>query len=229
MQDDLLAIEKLSVSFQEEEAVKDISFSIKRGEVLAVVGESGSGKSVTSLSILQLLPIQASLKGTIFFDNDHHKINLASLSSKGLQQIRGNKISMVFQEPMSSLNPVKSCGSQVLETILLHKKIDKRAAVKQVMNLFEQVQLPDPDKIFYRFPNEISGGQKQRVMIAMAMCCQPQLLICDEPTTALDVMVQEEILLLIKQLQQTTNMSVLFISHDINLVAAIADRVAIFY
>ncbi len=229
MQEQLLAIDRLSVSFQQEKAVSDISFSIKKGEVLAVVGESGSGKSVTSLSILQLLPIKASIRGSILFKDENKNINLVALSAKGLQQIRGNKISMVFQEPMSSLNPVKNCGSQVLEAILLHKKINKQAAKQAVIELFQQVQLPNPGNIFYRYPHEISGGQKQRVMIAMAMCCQPQLLICDEPTTALDVMVQKEILLLIKQLQLTNNMSVLFISHDINLVAEIADRVAIFY
>jgi len=229
MPNSLLQIKNLSVSFRQQSAVNNVSFSIQKGEMLAIVGESGSGKSVTSLSILQLLPAKAVISGDIFWDDKNQKINLVHLSEKGLQHIRGNKIAMVFQEPMTSLNPVKSCGHQVLEAILLHKKIKKEDAYKKVIELFNQVQLPEPENIFRRYPHQISGGQKQRVMIAMAMSCHPDVLICDEPTTALDVLVQKEILLLIKNLQQQNNMSVLFISHDLNLVAEIADSIAIFY
>ena len=225
----LLQINDLSVSFRQQQAVKDISFEIKKGETLAIVGESGSGKSVTSLSIMQLLSSHAHISGNIFLDNNNEPIDLVRLSARGMQHIRGNKIGMIFQEPMTSLNPVKRCGHQVSEAVLLHNKIDKTAAHERVIDLFRQVQLPDPENLYKRYPHEISGGQKQRVMIAMAMSCNPQLLICDEPTTALDVLVQKEILLLIKKLQQQTDMSVLFISHDLNLVAEIADRIVIFY
>ncbi|ANI88207.1 ABC transporter ATP-binding protein [Arachidicoccus ginsenosidimutans] len=227
--DSLLAIQNLSVSFRQQRAVDNISLSLSKGEVLAIVGESGSGKSVTSLSVIRLLSNNAKITGDIFLNENDEKINLVHLSKKGLQQIRGNKIAMIFQEPMTSLNPVKTCGNQVSEAILLHKKISRSEAHKKVVELFTQVQLPDPENIFRRYPHQISGGQKQRVMIAMAMSCEPDLLICDEPTTALDVLVQKEILLLIKKLQQSKQMSVLFISHDLNLVAEIADKIAIFY
>ena len=229
MSEPLLQIKNLSISFREQQAVRGISLSIEKGETLAIVGESGSGKSVTSLSVLQLLPATAAISGAVFWNDKNKKINLVHLSEKGLQQIRGNKIAMIFQEPMTSLNPVKTCGHQVLEAILLHEKIKKEDAYKKVIELFEQVQLPEPENIFRRYPHQISGGQKQRVMIAMAMSCHPDLLICDEPTTALDVLVQKEILLLIKKLQRQNKMSVLFISHDLNLVAEIADSIAIFY
>lgn len=225
----LLQITDLSVSFRQQQAVKQISFDIEKGETLAIVGESGSGKSVTSLSIMRLLSRAAHICGSIILENDDGPVNLIRLSDEGMQHIRGNRIGMIFQEPMTSLNPVKRCGQQILEAILLHDNIDKNAAYKRVISLFQQVQLPDPERLYNRYPHEISGGQKQRVMIAMAMSCNPQLLICDEPTTALDVLVQKEILLLIKKLQQQNDMSVLFISHDLNLVAEIADRIAIFY
>ena len=231
----LLAIQNLSVDFVSESgttaAVKNISLTVNKGEIVAIVGESGSGKSVTSLSILQLLPKPPAHypQGKIIFTEAEKSIDLLQLGHKELRTIRGNKISMIFQEPMSSLNPVISCGDQVMEAILVHKKISKAEAKKQTIQWFEKVKLPEPAKIFNRYPHQLSGGQKQRVMIAMAMCCQPQLLICDEPTTALDVTVQKTILQLIKQLQQEQNMGVIFITHDLGVVAEIADRIAIMY
>jgi peptide/nickel transport system ATP-binding protein len=231
----LLRIENLSVDFISESgktsAVKDISLTIDKGEILALVGESGSGKSVTSLSILQLLPRPPAHypQGKILFTEEHNGIDLLQLSHKQLRSIRGAKIAMIFQEPMSSLNPVIRCGVQVMEALLVHKPITKAEAKRQAIEWFRKVQLPTPEKMFDRYPHQLSGGQKQRVMIAMAMCCQPQLLICDEPTTALDVTVQKTILRLIKELQQEQNMGVLFITHDLGVVAEIAHRVAIMY
>ncbi|MGZ3881044.1 MAG: ABC transporter ATP-binding protein [Flavisolibacter sp.] len=232
----LLRIENLYVDFitdqQTTHAVKDISLVVNRGEILAIVGESGSGKSVTSLSILQLLPKPPAHypAGKILFSEDGDTtFNLLTASTRELQQLRGQKIAMIFQEPMTSLNPVMSCGRQVMEALLVHKKISSKDARQETVNWFEKVKLPEPAKMFSRYPHELSGGQKQRVMIAMAMCCQPSLLICDEPTTALDVTVQKTILELIKELQQQQNMGVIFITHDLGVVAEIADRVAIMY
>ena len=231
----LLHIDDLSVHFRTDQettkAVKNIQLSLYRGEILALVGESGSGKSVTSLSILQLLPSPPAYyaSGKILFSADEKTIDLLKTDKKTLQKIRGNNIAMIFQEPMTSLNPVISCGNQVMEALLQHKKLNKQGAKKITLEWFEKVKLPQPEKIFNRYPHQLSGGQKQRVMIAMAMCCQPSLLICDEPTTALDVTVQKSILQLIKQLQQEQNMGVLFITHDLGLVAEFADRTAIMY
>ena len=231
----LLSIEDLSVDFitnqQTTHAVKNISLQVSRGEVLAIVGESGSGKSVTSLSILQLLPKPPAKfsNGKIFFRDGSVQLELISATPKQIGEIRGSKIAMIFQEPMSSLNPLMSCGNQVKETVLLHKKISSAEAKQQTIEWFEKVKLPDPEKIFYRYPHELSGGQKQRVMIAMAMCCHPSLLICDEPTTALDVTVQKTILQLIKELQEQENIGVIFITHDLGVVAEIASRVAIMF
>lgn len=231
----LLSIENLSVDFIAEkeitQAVKNIDLHVNKGEILALVGESGSGKSVTALSILQLIPsppVQYT-NGKIFFSENNQTLDLLKLGKKELQSTRGNKISMIFQEPMTSLNPVLNCGQQVMEALLVHKKLSSSQAKKSTIEWFEKVKLPDPEKIFYRYPHQLSGGQKQRVMIAMAMCCQPSLLICDEPTTALDVTVQKTILELIKELQQQQNMGVIFITHDLGVVAEIADRVAIMY
>jgi peptide/nickel transport system ATP-binding protein len=232
----LLSIENLSVDFiadqQITHAVKDISFQLSRGEIVAIVGESGSGKSVTSLSILQLLPRPPAnyRHGKIIFHKEHAQpIDLLTAHPKQMRRIRGSEIAMIFQEPMTSLNPVMNCGKQVMEALLVHKKISSTEAKKQTIEWFEKVKLPQPDQIFSRYPHELSGGQKQRVMIAMAMCCRPSLLICDEPTTALDVTVQKTILQLIKELQQQENMGVIFITHDLGVVAEIADRVAIMY
>jgi peptide/nickel transport system ATP-binding protein len=232
----LLSIQNLQVDFITEgnafTAVKDVSVDVQNGEVVAIVGESGSGKSVTSLSILQLLPSPPAkyIQGEILFTDKHGKnVDLIKASREYLQQVRGNEISMIFQEPMSSLNPVHTCGEQVKEAIILHQKISKDEAKQKTITLFESTQLPDPALIYNRYPHQLSGGQKQRVMIAMAMSCNPSLLICDEPTTALDVTVQKTILQLIKKLQQQNNMGVIFITHDLSVVAEIADKVVVMY
>jgi peptide/nickel transport system ATP-binding protein len=232
----LLTIENLSIDFVTDNhitnAVKNISLMVNRGEILALVGESGSGKSVTSLSILQLLPqpqAKYSNGSIVFSENGIDKIELIHAGQKLIRQVRGHKIAMIFQEPMTSLNPVMTCGRQVMEAILVHKRTGMDDARKQTIEWFAKVKLPDPEKMFDRYPHQLSGGQKQRVMIAMAMCCHPSLLICDEPTTALDVTVQKTILDLIKELQQQENMGVVFITHDLGVVSEIADNVAIMY
>jgi peptide/nickel transport system ATP-binding protein len=232
----LLQIKNLSVDFVTDSeniaAVKNISFEVSKGETVAVVGESGSGKTVTSLSILQLLPSPSAQykTGEIFFsENGTERLNLLILTGKKLRKIRGNKISMIFQEPMTSLNPVQTCGSQVMEAMLLHEKITRKQAKQKTIDLFNQVKLPDAAAMLNRYPHQLSGGQKQRVMIAMAMSCNPSVLIADEPTTALDVTVQKTILQLIKELQQKQQMGVIYITHDLALVAEIADKVIVMY
>jgi len=232
----LLQINNLSLNFIAESgtvnALKNITLALNKGEVVALVGESGSGKSVTSLSILQLLPSPPAkfTTGTILFsENGTDVSDLLKRSRHEMQDIRGNKIAMIFQEPMTSLNPVLTCGDQVMEAILLHKKVSKTAAKQKTISWFEKVKLPNPVAVFNRYPHQLSGGQKQRVMIAMAMCCEPALLICDEPTTALDVTVQKTILQLIKELQEQLNMGVIFITHDLGVVAEIADRAVVMY
>ncbi len=232
----LLSIQNLSINFTSNEetlsAVTNISIDVQSGELVAIVGESGSGKSVTALSILQLLPSPPAkyTRGEVWFsDKAGKRTNLLKASPEYLRQIRGNEISMIFQEPMTSLNPVFTCGDQVMEAIVLHQKTSKKEARQRTIDLFDSVQLPAPSLIYDRYPHELSGGQKQRVMIAMAMSCHPSLLICDEPTTALDVTVQKNILQLIKNLQKGKNMSVIFISHDLGLVAEIADKVIVMY
>ncbi|HRD58098.1 MAG TPA: ABC transporter ATP-binding protein [Ferruginibacter sp.] len=226
----LLQVKNLSIGFNQNgevlPIVKGISFEARHGKLTAIVGESGSGKSVTSLAMLQLLPRQAVVSGEAIFNNNA-ALNLLSATNKVIRSIRGNKIAMIFQEPMTSLNPVFTCGQQVVETIVEHKKISKSEAKKLTLQLFEEVELPNPEIIFKRYPHQISGGQKQRVMIAIAMSCQPALLIADEPTTALDVRVQKNILGLIKKLQQQNNMAVLFITHDLALVNEVADEVIV--
>ncbi len=232
----LLEIKNLSLDFSAESgtvhALKNISLSVNKGEVVALVGESGSGKSITSLSILQLLPSPPAkyISGEILFSEDGHTPeDLLKRDRYALQNIRGNKIAMIFQEPMTSLNPVLTCGNQVMEALLQHKKISAQQAKQQTIAWFEKVKLPDPQAAFNRYPHQLSGGQKQRVMIAMAMCCEPSLLICDEPTTALDVTVQKTILQLIKELQLQSGMGVIFITHDLGVVAEIADRALVLY
>jgi len=230
----LLQVNNLSISFEQDEklntVVKDISFNVHKGKLTAIVGESGSGKSVTALSLLQLLPAQATVNGSLLFNAlGEYKTDLATASSKEIKKIRGNQIAMIFQEPMTSLNPVFTCGYQVMESLVIHKKISRKEARQKVIELFEQVELPNPAAMLKRYPHQISGGQKQRVMIAMAMSCNPSLLIADEPTTALDVRVQKNILQLLKKLQQQQQMSVLFITHDLGLVAAFADEVLVMH
>ncbi len=236
MQRPLLEIKDLSIDFQTKDGfskgVSKLNLSVHANEILAIVGESGSGKSITALSILQLLaaPPATYRSGSILF---HHKdgsvVNLLSLASKDIQNIRGNEIGMIFQEPMTSLNPVFTCGSQVMEALQRHQKLNTKEAKAKTIELFTKVQLPRPEEIFHRYPHELSGGQKQRVMIAMAMSCNPALLIADEPTTALDVTVQHTILKLMQSLQQETGMGIIFITHDLGLVQDFADRVAVLY
>lgn len=232
----LLTITDLSIAFKTDRgltpALKNVSFTVNSGEVVALVGESGSGKSITSLSILQLLPSPLTVytSGKILFSQDgHNQLNILTQNKTALQQIRGNKIAMIFQEPMTSLNPVHTCGRQVMEALLTHKKITVKEAKAKAIAWFEKVKLPHPAAIFDRYPHQLSGGQKQRVMIAMAMCCEPALLICDEPTTALDVTVQKTVLTLIKELQQQLHMGVIFITHDLGVVAEIADKAIVMY
>ncbi|MFL5747440.1 MAG: ABC transporter ATP-binding protein [Niastella sp.] len=232
----LLQINNLQVDFVTEigttTAVKDISITVNRGEIVAIVGESGSGKSVTSLSILQLLPKPPAryTNGEILFSaGEEAPVNLLSQTPDQMRSIRGNQIAMIFQEPMTSLNPVFTCGHQVQEALRLHLKIGKKEAHQKTIDLFNRVKLPNPEQLFRRYPHQLSGGQKQRVMIAMAMSCEPSLLICDEPTTALDVTVQKTILQLIKELQQTQQMGVIFITHDLGVVAEVADRAVVMY
>ncbi len=228
----LLSVKNLSIHFKTEgsetASVKNSSFTVGPGELVAIVGESGSGKSITALSILQLLPKQAVVTGEILFDKKE-QVDLLKLSEKQITGIRGNEIAMIFQEPMTSLNPVFTCGYQVMETILLHQQLNKETARKKTIELFEKVKLPDPANLLKRYPHELSGGQKQRVMIAMAMSCNPTLLIADEPTTALDVTVQKTILELIKSLQLQNKMGVIFITHDLGIVADIADKILVMY
>ena len=232
----LFEIKNLSVDFitasGTTSAVKNISLEVNRCETVAVVGESGSGKTVTSLSILQLLssPPAHYKNGKILFSDDGiSAVDLLKLNNDELRIIRGNKIAMIFQEPMTSLNPVKTCGEQVMEAMRIHQPLSKKQAEAKTIKLFEQVKLPDPSSMLDRYPHEISGGQKQRVMIAMAVSCHPALLIADEPTTALDVTVQKNILQLIKELQVKEQMSVIYITHDLGLVAGIADKVIVMY
>ncbi len=232
----VLAVKNLCVAFQTENGPRtvlhDISFHLMPGESLAIVGESGSGKSVTALSILRLLPIPPAQiqEGQILFSPGTEKpIDLLQCSGKEMMAIRGAGIGMIFQEPMSSLNPVFTCGHQVKEALQTHFKLTDKEAKAKAIDWFQRVKLPDPPAIYDRYPHELSGGQKQRVMIAMAMCGNPSILICDEPTTALDVTVQKTILDLIHALQQETGMSVIFITHDLGVVAEIADRCLVMY
>jgi peptide/nickel transport system ATP-binding protein len=226
----LLSVNEFSVSFGNKgnsiEVLHSISFDVLVNEILGIVGESGSGKSVTSLSIMGLLPKkQAKLSGEILFEDK----NLLKSDEKEFRKIRGSEIAMIFQEPMSALNPSLKCGFQVSEILRLHLKMNASEAKKETISLFEKVKLPRPIEIFNSYPHQISGGQMQRVMIAMAIACKPKLLIADEPTTALDVTVQKEIISLLKNIQQETKMAMLFISHDLSLVSEIADRVLVMY
>lgn len=231
MKTPLLQIDHVTVAFKKEgnwtPIVKNSSFQLHENEILGIVGESGSGKSVTSLAIMGLLPkaISKISEGAILFEGK----NIADLTPKELQKFRGNDVAMIFQEPMSSLNPSLKCGYQVVEILQQHTSLSKKEIKQEVIALFEKVKLPDPEVIFDKYPHQISGGQKQRVMIAMAIACKPKILIADEPTTALDVTVQKEIILLLKELQQQTKMSILFISHDLSLVSEIANRVLVMY
>ncbi len=226
----LLNVKNLSISFRNTknnvEVVHSISFHINRNEILGVVGESGSGKSVTAMAILGLLSKkESSVGGELLFEGQ----DLLSLTNENIRKLRGSKIAMIFQEPMTALNPSMTCGEQVSEIISLHLKKTKSKIKKEVISLFKKVKLPRPDEIYNNYPHQISGGQMQRVMIAMAIACKPKLLIADEPTTALDVTVQKEIIALLKEIQKETKMSLLFISHDLGLVSQISDRTLVMY
>ena len=231
----LLKVEGLRVVFRQNNgqhltAVNDISFTLHRGQTLGVLGESGSGKSVTALSILQLLPsdIQVQNQGQFFFyDQNHQQIALHKLSEKQLNRYRGNRIAMIFQEPKSALNPVFKVGHQIMEAVLLHTNLNKKAAKTKTIEWLEKVQLTETERIFNAYPHQLSGGQLQRIMIAMAMSCQPDLLIADEPTTGLDVTVQKEILQLMRDLQKETNCAIFFISHDLGVIHEIANEVIV--
>jgi len=232
----LLEVNNLVTDFKTEDeyvrAVNDVSFVLNSGETIGIVGESGSGKSVTALSIMQLIPNppgRVSGGQIIYHTKDHRKIDLTKISAKEMRSLRGNDIGMIFQEPMTSLNPVIKCGEQVMEAIILHQKINKRAARLRTLELFNMVQLPTPELMLDRYPHQLSGGQKQRVMIAMAMSCNPSILIADEPTTALDVTVQKTILDVMLDLQRKNNMGILFITHDLGVIAELADKVVVMY
>ncbi len=232
----LLEIRNLRVQFTNDEgtvnAVKGIDFTLHRGETLGIVGESGSGKSVTSLAIMRLIatPPGRIVEGEIlYYPKEGNPVDLLKLTEAEMQQRRGNDVAMIFQEPMTSLNPVMKCGAQVAEALILHKKMEVAAAKTAVLALFEQVKLPNPSRIYDSYPHQLSGGQKQRVMIAMAMSCQPDILIADEPTTALDVTVQKRILELMRELKTEIDASIIFITHDLGVIAEIADRVLVMY
>lgn len=230
----ILEVEHLRVQFTSDSgtttAVVDESFSIRPGETLALVGESGSGKSVTSLSVMRLVEhgggkiVNGSIKLRC---RDGRVVDLRHANKSELQHLRGSEVAMIFQEPMTSLNPVFTVGAQIAESLILHRGMDEKEALKEAVHLLELVRIPDAERISLRFPYQLSGGMRQRVMIAMALACKPQLLIADEPTTALDVTVQAQILALISELQKEIGMAVLFITHDMGVVAQIADRVAV--
>jgi len=231
----LLEVKNLVTEFQTEDetvkAVNDVSFTLNKGETIGIVGESGSGKSVTSLSAMRLIPNPPGriASGEILFHTEDGVVDLTKATEKEMRSYRGNEIAMIFQEPMTSLNPVYTCGDQVAEAIMLHQKVTKKEAKEKTIELFKKVQLPRPDSIFDTYPHQISGGQKQRVMIAMAMSCNPSILIADEPTTALDVTVQKTILELMMKLQREEDMGILFITHDLGVIAELADKVVVMY
>jgi len=227
----LLDVKDLRVNFRtyggRVYAVRGVSFHVDEGECVAVVGESGCGKTVTSKAIMRLIPSPPGeiTSGEILFEN----IDLLRLSEKNMLEIRGSKISMIFQDPMTYLNPTMTIGRQIQESIVRHTKLDKKQVKNRVLEMLNLVGLPDPEKRIHQYPHEFSGGMRQRVMIAMAMACNPKLLIADEPTTALDVTIQAQILELMKSLQKKFNTSIMLITHDLGVVANMADRVLVYY
>ncbi len=227
----LLEVKNLKTFFFTEEgvvkAVNDVSFEVDEGQTLGLVGESGCGKSVTSLSIMKLIPTPPGkiISGQILFNGE----DIVNISEKDMHQIRGNKIAMIFQEPMTALNPVFTVGHQISEVFTLHQKISKREAKDITIELLKTVGIPEPEKRFHQYPFELSGGMRQRVMIAMALTCNPKLLIADEPTTALDVTIQAQILELIKEMQKKFNSAVILITHDLAVIAETVDYVAVMY
>ncbi len=235
MEDILLEVKNLTVDFNTEEgsfkAINGISYTLEKGQCLGIVGESGSGKTVSSLALMRLIPRPGKISGgeLIFNSKRNGKTAIQNLSEKEMRRFRGNEIGMIFQEPLTSLNPVLTCGFQVMETIMLHQEVSKAESRNRTLELFKRVKLPRPETILDSYPHQLSGGQKQRVMIAMAMSCNPSLLIADEPTTALDVTVQKTILELMRELQEENGMSILFISHDLGVIAEIADKALVMY
>jgi len=229
----LLEVNNFTLSFQNKgtplKVVENVSFNLNKGETLGIVGESGSGKSMTALSVLNLQPHSASVSGDIYYYQKNNAINLLKLSDKNWLSFRGKSISMIFQEPMTSLNPTMKCGKQVAEILFIHTDLSHDKRYKRVIALFEEVKLPDPQRIYNSYPHEISGGQKQRVMIAMAIALKPSILIADEPTTALDVTVQKAIINLLKDIQEKYAISIIFISHDLGVIAQIAHQVLVMY
>jgi peptide/nickel transport system ATP-binding protein len=210
-------------------AVRDLSFSIAPGEVLGLVGESGSGKSITSLAIMRLLPPQARMSGEILFSENGSTHNLPELADDSMRQLRGSRVAMIFQEPMTALNPVMRVGDQIAEAVRAHHALPKREAWQRSVAAMSDVAIPEPERRARDYPHQLSGGMRQRVMIAMAIVNRPQLLIADEPTTALDVTIQAQILDLLAELRTKFGLAMLFISHDLAVVSEIADRVAVMY
>ena len=230
MSETILSVKNLQVSFQtfdgKVQAVRGIDFDLKKGETLAIVGESGSGKSVTTRSIIQLLSANTLIEnGEIIFEQE----NILEKSESEMQQIRGKKIAMIFQDPMTSLDPTMKVGMQVAESMIKHLKLSKKEALQQAVQLLEQVGIPNAEKRVNDYPHQFSGGQRQRIVIAIALACNPDILIADEPTTALDVTIQAQILELLKEIQQKHGTSIIFITHDLGVVANVADRVAVMY
>jgi peptide/nickel transport system ATP-binding protein len=231
-----LEVRHLSTAFDTDEgpirAVADVSFTIRAGKTTAIVGESGSGKSVTSLTLMRLLPRTASTQVSgqaLFVNRAGETLDLLTLPEPRMRAIRGNEVAMIFQEPMTSLNPVFSVGEQIAESLRLHKRLDRAAALAQALRMLELVEIPAAAQRLHEYPHQLSGGMRQRVMIALAMACDPTLLIADEPTTALDVTIQAQILALMRRLQTETGMSILFITHNLGVVAHHADDVAVMY
>ena len=231
MNEKILEVKNLSVSFNtyagEVKALRNVSFSVAKGETLAIVGESGSGKSVTVQTIMKLIPMPPGeiKSGEILFEGE----DLVKVSDEKMRHLRGGKIGMIFQDPMTSLNPTIRVGKQIMEGILIHKKVSKEEAKKQAIEMLRKVGIPKPKERFYQYPHEYSGGMRQRAVIAIALSCEPDLLICDEPTTALDVTIQAQILDLLKSLQEELNVAVILITHDLGVVAETADRVIVMY
>jgi len=227
--ENLLEVQNLTIRFGANTVVDDLSFVLPKGKTLAIVGESGSGKSMTALALLGLLPQEAqlSVQQMHFQPSTEQRFQLQNFQANDWQQIRGKAIGMIFQEPMTSLNPLQRCGQQIDEVLRLHLGFNAQQARQRSLEWLVKVKIQDPERIYSAFPHQISGGQKQRVMIAMAMCCNPRLLLADEPTTALDATVQKDIILLMRELQQEFNTAILFISHDLSLVAGLADQVLV--
>ncbi len=230
-QNPLLEIKELSVEFNTSEgkvyAINELNYTLGQGETLGIVGESGSGKSVSSLGIMKLIPNPPGkiVHGEILYDGK----DLVNISEKEMEKIRGNEISMIFQEPMTSLNPIITCGKQIAESLILHRGMKKKEAMVHAIDMMKKVGIANPEQRAYEYPHQMSGGMKQRVMIAMALACQPKILICDEPTTALDVTIQAQILDLIRQLNTETGTSILMITHDLGVVSELCDRVVVMY